>query len=205
MLTSILCLPLIGYPGQQLLEEAIDESKRISVTKYEEGVRIVRDAARTQGIEKTLAEYDLDVILGPMDGRIPTIAAAAGYPVGTMPLGYSKTNGRPFGMCIVAAANNEDKILRAMRAWDATIAKRKAPPQLQSKQTVGEADVLGASLKGNHQSSEFQMPSSCKQDAMELDIEKGNRFEAITVSSKQGSIFDTISWFLQRLIILMFS
>lgn len=205
MLTSIICLTKIGYPGQQLLEEAIDENKRISATKYEEGVRIVRDAARTQGIEKTLAEYNLDVILGPMDGRIPTIAAAAGYPVGTMPLGYSKTNGRPFGMCIVAAANNEDKILRAMRAWDATIAERKVPPQLQSKQTVGEDDVLRASFKYNHQRSESQVPSSCKQDAMELDIEKENRFEAITVYSKQGSVFGTISWFLSRLIIMIFS
>lgn len=95
---------------------------------------MLRHIARTQGIDKTLAAHDLDIILGPTDGRIPTIAAAAGYPVGTMPLGYSATNGRPFGMCIVAAAGHEHKILRAMKAWDATIGKRKAPPQLQSKQ-----------------------------------------------------------------------
>lgn len=130
-LISIIYLLGTGYPGQQLLEDAIDETKCISAAKYKEGVRILRDAARTQGIDKTLSAHDLDVILGPMDGRIPTIAAAAGYPVGTMPLGYSKTNGRPFGMCIVAAAGNEDKILRVMRAWDATIAKRRVPPQLQ--------------------------------------------------------------------------
>lgn len=132
-------MPQIGYPGQQLLEDAIDESKRISDDKYQEGADILRKFARIQGIDKTLAAHDLDVILGPMDGRIPTIAAAAGYPVGTMPLGYSETNGRPFGMCIVAAADNEDKILRAMKAWDATIAKRKAPPQLQSKQVAVQA------------------------------------------------------------------
>lgn len=132
MLISIIFLPRIGYPYQNLLEDAIDQSKRITLDRYDEGVRIIRNAARTQGIDKTLAAHDLDFILGPMDGRMPTIAAAAGYPVGTMPLGYSKTNGRPFGMCIVAAAGNEDKILRAMKAWDATIAKRKAPPQMQS-------------------------------------------------------------------------
>ncbi|KAL2285896.1 hypothetical protein FJTKL_07395 [Diaporthe vaccinii] len=120
------------YPYQNLLEDAIDYSKRISSDKYGECVRILRDVARTQGIDKTLAAHDLDVILGPMDGRMPTIAAAAGYPVGTMPLGYSRTNGRPFGMCIVAAAEDEDKILHAMKAWHATIAKRKAPPQMQS-------------------------------------------------------------------------
>ncbi|KAG6357654.1 hypothetical protein INS49_013533 [Diaporthe citri] len=144
------------YPGQQLLEDAIDESKRISADKYREGVCIIRKFARTQGIDKTLAAHDLDVILGPMDGRIPTIAAAAGYPVGTMPLGYSKTNGRPFGMCIVAAADNEDKILRAMKAWDATIAKRKAPPQLHSKQVAVQAapqeDALLNSRHGDNHS-----------------------------------------------------
>jgi hypothetical protein len=136
----------IGYPSQQLLEDAIDETKRISSDKYHEGVRILRQAARTQGIDKTLAAHNLDVILGPMDGRIPTIAAAAGYPVGTMPLGYSVTNGRPFGMCIVAAAGQEDKILRAMRAWDATIGKRKTPPQLQRKQAEVQIDQENGSL-----------------------------------------------------------
>ena len=65
-----------------------------------------------------------------MDGRIPTIAAAAGCPVGTMPMGYSITNGRAFGACIVASANGEAKILRSMSAWHATMPARKPPPQL---------------------------------------------------------------------------
>lgn len=57
--------------------------------------------------------------------------------MGTMPLGYSVTNGRPFGMCVVAAAGHEHKILRAMRAWDVTIiGKRMVPPQLRSKQAA---------------------------------------------------------------------
>lgn len=93
-------------------------------------------AARVQGIDNTMTAHGLDVILGPMDGRIPTIAAAAGYPVGTMPLGYSKTNGRPFGMCVVASAGHEDKSLRAMRSWDASIAKTKPTPQMQSSQAA---------------------------------------------------------------------
>lgn len=163
----------IGYPGQQLLEDAIDESKRISPEKYSEGVRILRKFARTQGIDKTLAAHDLDVILGPMDGRIPTIAAAAGYPVGTMPLGYSKTNGRPFGMCIVAAAGNEDKILRAMKAWDATVAKRKAPPQLTSKQValraaLEEDGFLNSMLKAIHLIFSSLMQSMRKHAAVQL-------------------------------------
>ncbi|KAH6622595.1 amidase signature domain-containing protein [Chaetomium tenue] len=116
------------HPGQQLLEGALND--KLTAEKYAEGVKILRQAARTKGIDKTLAEYNLDVIIGPMDGRIPTIAAAAGYPVGTMPLGYSKTNGRAFGACIISGAGGEAKILRAMNAWHATMPARKPPPQL---------------------------------------------------------------------------
>lgn len=68
-----------------------------------------------------------------MDGRIPTIAAAAGYPVGTMPLGYSESNGRPFGMCIIAGSGQEGKILQAMSAWEAMVEERKPPPQMLSE------------------------------------------------------------------------
>ncbi|KAK3367391.1 amidase signature domain-containing protein [Lasiosphaeria ovina] len=117
-----------AYPGQQLLEGALKDT--LSDEIYALGVKTIRDAARVNGIDKTLSEFDLDVIIGPMDGRIPTIAAAAGYPVGTMPLGYSSTNGRAFGACIITGAGQEDKILKAMSAWHVTMTKRKPPPQL---------------------------------------------------------------------------
>ncbi|KAL8418926.1 hypothetical protein RB594_002220 [Gaeumannomyces avenae] len=118
------------YPDQQLLEMAVND--KLPDEKYNEAIKVVKEAARhgVSGIDKILAEHDLDVILGPMDGRIPTIAAAAGYPVGTMPLGYSKTNGRAFGACIISGAGQEAKILKAMGAWDVTVGKRRAPPQL---------------------------------------------------------------------------
>ncbi|KAL1868268.1 hypothetical protein Daus18300_005992 [Diaporthe australafricana] len=128
-----------GFPGQQLLEDATDDGKRVSAEKYEEHVHILHNSAHMQSFDKMLAAHDLDVILGPMDGSIPTIASAAGCPVGTMPLGYSKTNGRRFGMCIVAAEGREDKILRAMSAWDAIIAKRKVSPHLQNNQAAVRA------------------------------------------------------------------
>jgi len=119
------------HPNQKLLEGALNDT--LSEEEYAEGVKTIREAARVNGIDKTLAKFNLDVIIGPMDGRIPTIAAAAGYPVGTMPLGYSSTNGRPFGACIISGAGGEAKILRAMSAWHATMPERKPPPQMVSK------------------------------------------------------------------------
>lgn len=35
-----------------------------------------------------------------------------------MPLGYLKETGHPFSLCIVATANDEDRILAAMSAWE---------------------------------------------------------------------------------------
>lgn len=116
------------FPGQQLLENALTDT--LPPAKYAQGIKIIRQAARTNGIDKTLADHHLDVIIGPMDGRIPTIAAAAGCPVGTMPMGCSMTNGRAFGACIIAAAHGEAKILRAMSAWHATMPAREPPPML---------------------------------------------------------------------------
>ncbi|MCJ1371018.1 hypothetical protein MMC20_002233 [Loxospora ochrophaea] len=120
-------LPL-EYPVQQLLTGSLGPT--ISSEKYAQGVQLIRTAAKTKGIDKTLDDFNLDVILGPMDGRIPTIAAAAGHPVATVPLGYADFNGRAFGMCIIAAAGSEAKIFQAMSAWEATFPKRKAPPLL---------------------------------------------------------------------------
>ncbi|KAK0123882.1 hypothetical protein ONS95_008874 [Cadophora gregata] len=116
------------YPGQQLLELSLKD--KMTETQYKEAFELVRLAAKTNGVDKTLADFDLDVIVGPMDGRIPTIAAAAGCPVGTVPLGYSPTNGRPYGLAIVAAAGKDDHIIKFMSAWDATMPKRKPPPQM---------------------------------------------------------------------------
>lgn len=72
-------------PNQQLLERALNS--RMPTEKYAEGVKIICEAAGVNGINKTLADFNLDVIIGPMDGRTPAVAAATGYPVGTMPLG----------------------------------------------------------------------------------------------------------------------
>lgn len=118
----------VEYPGQQDLEAALND--KLPTEKYEDIKRHIKLAAKTNGIDKTLKDFGIDVIIGPMDGRIPTVAAAAGYPVGAMPLGYSNSNGRPFGLAVVAAAGNEGLMLQAMSAWEKMRPKRQPPPQM---------------------------------------------------------------------------
>lgn len=128
------------YPGQQLLESSLND--HMSEEKYTEAFNLIRMAAKTNGVDKTLTDFGLDVIVGPMDGRIPTIAAAAGSPVGTVPLGYSKTTGRPYGLAVVAAAGQEQKIFQFMSAWDATMPKRLPPPQMVNWKAEGPSEKI---------------------------------------------------------------
>ena len=61
-----------------------------------------------------------------------SVAAAAVYPIGVMPLGFANDfNGRAFGVNIIARDGEEDKILHAMSAWEATFPDaRCAPPMM---------------------------------------------------------------------------
>lgn len=47
---------------------------------------------------------------------LTTTAAAAGYPIASVPLGLSTYNGRPFGLELLARAGAEDKLFEIMSA-----------------------------------------------------------------------------------------
>ncbi|KAJ5724093.1 amidase signature domain-containing protein [Penicillium malachiteum] len=117
-----------GSPGQEILEGALKTS--ISPTTYDEYVGALRTNNKDLGIDATLQENEIDIIIGTPTGRAATVAALAGYPVGSVPLGYARFNGRPFGLAIFAPANAEALIISAMSAWEATFPKRIPPTQL---------------------------------------------------------------------------
>ena len=78
----------------------------------------------------SLEQFDIDIIVGPADGRIASTAACAGYPVATVPLGFAEFNGRAFGWNIIAPSNKETKILEFMSAWERTFPENRARPPL---------------------------------------------------------------------------
>ena len=120
--------PYEEHPGQQVLEGALENS--MSETDFQKALNSLRSHAQAE-ITKSLADYNVDVIIGPADARMASVAAAAGYPVGVMPLGFADFNGRAFGMNIIARAGEEDKILHAMSAWAAIFPDaRVSPPML---------------------------------------------------------------------------
>lgn len=121
-------LMVIGSPGQEILQNAVKTS--LPASKYEGYKETIQINNKDLGIDKALKDYDLDVVVGTPTGRVLTVAALAGYPVGSLPLGYARFNGRPFGLSVVAPENAECLALSVMSAWEATFPARKPPPQL---------------------------------------------------------------------------
>lgn len=70
------------------------------------------------------------VIMGFGNGLLPSFCAAAGCPIGTVPLGYADFNGRAFGMHIIASPGCESTIFEIMSAWESTFPEARKAPRL---------------------------------------------------------------------------
>lgn len=78
-------------------------------------------------LDKVFDQEQVNIIGGPADSPLCVHAAAAGYPVGTVPMSQLRYNGRPFGLCIVAKENDEEALLRFMCAYEASSGPRAVP------------------------------------------------------------------------------
>lgn len=101
----------------------------MSKEKYDFSLKLLRDHATT-AIQKTLSDHKIDVIMGPADARMASVAASAGYPIATVPLGFALLNGRAFGVNVLGAAGSEGKMLKVMSAWEATFPQARLPPPM---------------------------------------------------------------------------
>ncbi|KAF8260371.1 amidase signature enzyme [Lactarius quietus] len=87
---------------------------------------------RNRGIDATLAKFKLDAIVLPTDGFTSTVAAVAGYPVVTVPLGFQPETvqatpaqptidmapGLPFGISFLGAAFSEFNLVGYAFAYE---------------------------------------------------------------------------------------
>ncbi|KAI1127061.1 amidase signature domain-containing protein [Nemania abortiva] len=116
------------FPEQGRLIDTIENP--ISTEQYQNAVEVCRRVARDNGIDKVILEHELDLVAFPMDSPCPRVAAAAGYPIATMPLGTLNHNGRPFGLAIIAKAGQENIMFSFMSAFEANSKPRVVPPRL---------------------------------------------------------------------------
>jgi len=94
-------------------------------------------------VSETLEKYQVDVIIGPADSFLTNYAAALQCPVGAFPVSYSKFNGRPVGLQVLAPRFREDLLIEVMSAWEASWKPRKTPEEfLKHRSSVDAQPVL---------------------------------------------------------------
>ncbi|KAK5654732.1 hypothetical protein OQA88_7057 [Cercophora sp. LCS_1] len=117
------CLPP-PYPEQGDLIKALDAKSP------EEDVTVLKQKLRSTGkriLDAVLSRYNINMVAAPSDSPLCIHAAAAGYPIATVPLGQLRYNNRPFGLCLVAKQGDEGSLLRFMAAWEAMVGPRPVP------------------------------------------------------------------------------
>ncbi|KAI0202642.1 amidase signature domain-containing protein [Astrocystis sublimbata] len=116
------------FPEQGRLVDTIDHP--ITIEEYQSAMTVCRQVSRENGIDKVLSEHDLDLVAFPMDSPCPRVAAAAGYPIATLPMGTLDYNGRPFGLAIIAQQGREELMFSFMSAFEENSEPRAVPPSL---------------------------------------------------------------------------
>lgn len=102
----------------------------------------MHDRTRTRGIDKIVADYEVDALVCPTCA-LPTawdnlnsfwsssqLAASAGYPSVTLPIGY--TENVPAGLHFFGAAFTERRLIRFAAELERTLQARVAPQYLES-------------------------------------------------------------------------
>ncbi|KAK3317045.1 amidase signature domain-containing protein [Apodospora peruviana] len=120
------CLPPPYTEQNDLLKALNNDDKKEQINKLKTGLWLTAK----QILDATFDDEKVNIIAAPADSALCVHAAAAGYPIATVPLGQLGYNGRPFGLCLVARAIGEEKLLRFMAAYERVSAPRAVPKLL---------------------------------------------------------------------------
>ena len=119
-----------GECCQQKLVRAVQTTGK-NTTIYVNARATDFDIGRTRGIDATLGQYNADALVLPAEGLASSLAAIAGYPIVSVPLGYLPS-GQPFGMAFIGRQWSEPTLIGLMAAWEASSPPRKVPSQMRS-------------------------------------------------------------------------
>jgi amidase len=116
--------------GQDSLERCV-ESKDWSEEKYLEALEYIRTKSREEGIDAALklGQGDLDGLLVPLQadgGGACSVAAKAGYPIITIPVGVNDF-GVPFGIGIIQSAWKDHLLIKFASAIEDLVGSRSLP------------------------------------------------------------------------------
>jgi amidase len=129
----------LAWFGQERFEEA-EATTDLTDPRYLEALEQGRSLSREQGIDAILAEHQLDALVAPTGGPAwvidlvdgdrfttgsATAAAQAGYPIVTVPAGFS--HGLPVGLSFIGRAWSEPTLIRLAYAFERCTGVRRRP------------------------------------------------------------------------------
>jgi amidase len=135
--------------GQDFFHDA-EKTKGLDDPAYLEAKAKARRLAGAEGIDKALSDLKLDALIGPTGapawttdpvngdhylGGFSNLAAIAGYPHVTVPMG--QVRGLPVGLSFVAEAWSESKLIGLAYAYEQATKHRRAPTYAK---TVADID-----------------------------------------------------------------
>lgn len=134
----------LGWFGQETFESAQTRGP-LSSPGYQNALQLMRQLARDQGIDATLAKHRCDALIAPtqspawltdllLGDNTPlggfVVAAAAGYPAISVPAG--DVMGLPVGLLFLGPAWSDAKLLNYAYAFEQRVRARRAPTFLSS-------------------------------------------------------------------------
>lgn len=134
----------LEYFDQQLLIMAAEKGN-LETPEYVEALAKMLKATREDGIDKLLQEYNLDALVAPTGspawktdlvngdhfiGGSSSLAAIAGYPSITVPMGF--VNDLPVGVSFFSTAWREPLLIEIAYAYEQATHHRKAPKYILS-------------------------------------------------------------------------
>ncbi|KAI1271209.1 putative glutamyl-tRNA amidotransferase subunit A [Xylaria sp. FL0933] len=116
------------HPRQDTFISA--QELELSQDEYDRALQHLRYVSRDSGVDYVLEQHGVDVIIGPADSFLTSIAAGGGYPIAGMPLSYLDFNGRPLGLAAITRRGEDGLLIKVLSAWEATFPARRPPPLL---------------------------------------------------------------------------
>jgi amidase len=120
------CEEEMKFFGQEIFEISESLSGDLTDAEYVQARSLCLDLTRTHGIDRVMAEHDLDAVLSPSYAFGSSAPAAAGYPVMSVPVGVSP-EGIPAGAWLYAGFLQEPQLLHVAYAMEQLLSPREQP------------------------------------------------------------------------------
>jgi amidase len=125
------CTQEMTYFGQEVFELAESTSGDLTDPAYTAARQLCLQLTRAQGIDKALAQDNLDAIIAPSYSFASSPAAVAGYPNISIPVGQTP-DGKPVGIWMYSTFLHEPKLLALAYDFEQGVKPRHTPQFLSS-------------------------------------------------------------------------